>query len=191
MRRFQILLALLAASGLVFGQQFAPAAAAAASSSPEPQDQPGQPVARLSVINGEASVRRGDSGDWVAAALNAPLMAGDSISVAPGGSAELQLDYADFVRISGDSEIRISQLDNGRQPDSGIQRIGYLAGAARYPECIDPIRNQHTRGGGSSASLVRGSRGSSLRRRHHELRFAKAMPKSRPRAVPSKSMRAV
>jgi hypothetical protein len=82
---------------------------------PEPQDQPGQPVARLGVINGEASVRRGDSGDWVAAALNAPLMAGDSISVAPGGSVEMQLDYADFFRIGGDSEVRISQLDNGRQ----------------------------------------------------------------------------
>ena len=88
--------------------------------SPEPQDaavapdQPGQAVARLSVINGDASVRRGDSGEWVAAVLNAPLMAGDSVSVAPGGSAELQLDYADFVRIAGDSEIRISVLENGR-----------------------------------------------------------------------------
>lgn len=82
---------------------------------PEPPDQPGQPVARLGVINGEASVRRGDSGDWVAAALNAPLMAGDSISVAPGGSVEMQLDYANFLRIGGDSEVRISQLDNGRE----------------------------------------------------------------------------
>lgn len=82
---------------------------------PEPRDQPGQPVARLGVINGEASVRRGDSGEWVAAVLNAPLMMGDSISVAPGGSAELQLDYANFLRIGGDSEVRISQLDNGRQ----------------------------------------------------------------------------
>jgi hypothetical protein len=65
-------------------------------------------------MNGEVSVRRGDSGDWVAAALNAPLMAGDSVAVAPNGSAELQLDYADYVRIGSDSEIRISQLDNGR-----------------------------------------------------------------------------
>ncbi len=77
-------------------------------------DQPGQPVARLSVINGDASVRRGDSGDWVAAVLNAPLMAGDSISVGPGGTAELQLDNANFIRIAGDSEIRISALENGR-----------------------------------------------------------------------------
>ena len=33
---------------------------------------------------------------------------------APGGSAELQLDYANFVRIAGDTEIRISALENGR-----------------------------------------------------------------------------
>jgi hypothetical protein len=106
MRRFQILM-LLATSAILFGQQPEP-------DTPEPQDQPGQPVARLGVVNGDASVRRGDSGDWVAAVVNTPLMAGDSISVAPGGSAELQLDYANFVRLSGDSEIRISQLDNAR-----------------------------------------------------------------------------
>src|SRR5579863_5667923 len=109
MRHVQLPLALLASSAGLFGQQPEPPGP------PEPQDQPGQPVARLGVINGEASVRRGDSGDWVAAVLNAPLMAGDSLSVAPGGSAEFQLDYANFVRVGGDSEVRISQLDNGRQ----------------------------------------------------------------------------
>jgi hypothetical protein len=80
----------------------------------EPSDQPGQPVARLGVMNGDVSVRRGDSGEWIAAALNAPLLAGDSISVGPGGSAEMQLDFANFVRIGGDSEIRISELESGR-----------------------------------------------------------------------------
>ena len=81
---------------------------------PEPQDQPGAPVARLSVMNGDVSVRRGDSGDWVAAAMNAPLMAGDAILVGPGGRAEVQFDYGNFVRIAGDSELRISDLENGR-----------------------------------------------------------------------------
>jgi hypothetical protein len=59
------------------------------------------------------SVRRGDSGDWVAAAINAPLLAGDSVSVAANGRAEVQLDNANFIRIAGDSEIRISDLDPG------------------------------------------------------------------------------
>jgi hypothetical protein len=80
----------------------------------DPQDQPGQAVARLSVINGDVSVRRGDSGDWEAAVINAPLLAGDSVSVAPNGRAELQLDNGNFVRIAGDSEIRIGDLENGR-----------------------------------------------------------------------------
>ncbi len=107
-RRVHILLALLATAAVLCGQQYPP------QQPQDPPDQPGQPVARLGVINGQASVRRGDSGEWVAAILNAPLMAGDSISVGPGGSVEMQLDYADFVRIGGDSEVRISQLDDGR-----------------------------------------------------------------------------
>lgn len=113
-----ILSILLASSFVLFGQQPQPPYQAEAQGpgvATEPQDQPGQPVVRMGAINGEASVRRGDSGDWVAAALNAPLMVGDSVSVAPGGNAELQLDYANFVRLGGDSELRISQLDNGRQ----------------------------------------------------------------------------
>jgi FecR protein len=125
MRRLHILLTLLGSSAILvaqqyppppgFGQPQPPPAAGPDVAAPEPPDQPGPPVARLGVINGDASVRRGDSGDWVAAALNIPLMAGDSLSTAPGGSVEMQLDYANFLRVGGDSEIRISQLDNGRQ----------------------------------------------------------------------------
>ena len=79
-----------------------------------PVDEPGRPVVRISVLSGDASVRRGDSGDWVAAALNAPLMAGDSVSVPAGSAAELQFDNANFVRMAGDTELRISDLENGR-----------------------------------------------------------------------------
>src|SRR5580692_4641418 len=90
--RTQIVLLLLATSAVLLGQQYPPSQQQfpqqPGAQQAEPQDQPGQPVARLGVINGEASVRRGDSGEWVAAALNAPLMAGDSVSVAPNGSAE-------------------------------------------------------------------------------------------------------
>src|SRR5438128_2529334 len=42
---------------------------------PQPQGppEPGHGVARLSLVNGEVSVRRGDAGDWVAAVANAPV----------------------------------------------------------------------------------------------------------------------
>src|SRR5579872_6868198 len=37
----------------------------------------GRAVARISVLNGDVSVRRGDAGDVVAAGVNGPLMADD------------------------------------------------------------------------------------------------------------------
>jgi hypothetical protein len=49
----------------------------------------------------------------VALLLNVPLMTGDTVSVTPGATVELQLDSANFVRIAGDSEVRIAALDPG------------------------------------------------------------------------------
>src|SRR5579871_4329974 len=70
---------------------------------PEPDDQaaqqPGPAVARLSVINGDVNVLRGDSGNWVAAAMNAPVMAGDHVAAGQGSRAELQFDYSNLLRI--------------------------------------------------------------------------------------------
>src|SRR5258708_39061217 len=51
-------------------------------------------VARVSVIQGDVSVQRGDTGDWSAAALNQPLVAGDRISTGDRSKAELQLDHS-------------------------------------------------------------------------------------------------
>src|SRR5580704_12083007 len=51
-------------------------------------------VARISLIQGDVSTQRGDTGDWAAAALNQPLVAGDRISTGDNSKAELQLDHA-------------------------------------------------------------------------------------------------
>ena len=110
-------------------------------------DQPGQPVARLGVINGEASVRRGDSGEWVAAALNAPLMAGDSVSVGPNGSAELQLDSGNFVRHFRRNRNAHLRPRKRPQSDSDRQRIDHLSRPAGYQHAIG---DQHSGGCGAS-----------------------------------------
>src|SRR5579864_6965357 len=73
-----------------------------------PQVQPA--VARLSAIQGDVSVQRGDSGDWVAATVNTPLEAGDRVSTGNGGRAEVQLDYANVVRLDENSTIKITDL---------------------------------------------------------------------------------
>ena len=68
-------------------------------------------MARISVINGDVSVRRGDSGDVVAAALNAPLMANDTVLTGSSSRAEVQLDWANVVRVGPNSEVRFTGVD--------------------------------------------------------------------------------
>ncbi len=117
MTRLQLFLASLSLSG--FAAFVTPALAQGPAEQP-PAEEPGRAVARVSLMNGDASVRRGDSGEWVAATVNAPLLAEDSIHVAPGGYAEVQFDHSNYLRVAGDSEARISTLDNGR---FGVQVI--------------------------------------------------------------------
>ncbi|HLY20499.1 MAG TPA: FecR family protein [Bryobacteraceae bacterium] len=81
-----------------------------------PQDSgaPERGVARISIVSGEVSVRRGDSGDWVAAVVNAPLMVEDRVSTGTGSRAEVQFDSANLIRIGAHAEIRLAQLDPAR-----------------------------------------------------------------------------
>lgn len=77
-------------------------------------DGPGRGVARISLINGDVSVKRGDAGDWTAAAINAPLVVQDRIFTGPGSRAEVQFDHANMVRIGNDSEVRLPELEHRR-----------------------------------------------------------------------------
>lgn len=78
----------------------------------EEEDAPGRGVARISVINGEVSVKRGDSGDITAAAVNAPVMAQDQMQTGSGARAEIQLDSANIFRLGQLTEIHIADLEN-------------------------------------------------------------------------------
>src|ERR1700722_20831906 len=71
-------------------------------------------VARISVMDGQVSVRRGDAGEWVAGVINAPLMADDSIATAPNSRAEVQFDSADILRIGGNAQVHLTALENNR-----------------------------------------------------------------------------
>src|SRR5882672_499340 len=56
-------------------------------------------VARISLIHGDVSTQRGDSGDWGSATLNQPVVPGDRVSTNDKSRAEIQLDYANILRI--------------------------------------------------------------------------------------------
>jgi hypothetical protein len=67
-------------------------------------------VGRISVIRGNVSIQRGDSGDWIAATVNTPLESGDRISTGGDSRAEVQLDYANVVRLDQNSTVKITDL---------------------------------------------------------------------------------
>lgn len=79
----------------------------------DPDDQQ-RGVARVSVVNGDVSVQRGDSGDWVAATINAPLMTGDRIATGANSRAEVQFDGSNLLRLGGGVEVSITQLEYNR-----------------------------------------------------------------------------
>src|SRR6266550_6346596 len=62
-------------------------------------------VARISLINGDVNVRRGDSGDWVAGVINAPLMTGDRIATGPSSRAEIEFDASNVLRVGANAEV--------------------------------------------------------------------------------------
>jgi len=78
------------------------------------QSQPQRGVARLSIVNGDVSVQRGDSDTRSAGAVNAPLMAGDVVAAGQGGRAEIQFDAANMVRLDSNSEVRLAELTPSR-----------------------------------------------------------------------------
>src|ERR1700693_4588180 len=70
-------------------------------------------VARISLMNGDVSVRRGDSGDIVAANVNAPMLSGDSIQTGPASRSEVQFDFSNRVRLSALTEVHLGDLRAG------------------------------------------------------------------------------
>jgi FecR protein len=78
---------------------------------PNGQYEPGRAVARLSVASGDVSVRRGDSGELVAAAVNAPLMADDHVLTSANSRAEIEFDSSNVIRVGPNSDVHLAALD--------------------------------------------------------------------------------
>jgi hypothetical protein len=82
----------------------------AQNAAPDDGGAPDVGVARISLINGDVSVRRGDTGEVVAAEVNAPLVDRDHLITAAGSRAEVQFDYANMIRVGPSSDIRMGEL---------------------------------------------------------------------------------
>jgi hypothetical protein len=81
---------------------------------PSGGDAPQTDVARVSLIHGDVSMQRGDTGDWEVTSINAPLVRGDQVATGEKSRAEIQLDYADIVRLAARSQVKIADLTRTR-----------------------------------------------------------------------------
>jgi hypothetical protein len=107
----------------------------------DPEDVPGRGVARISLIDGDVSVKRGDTGDMTAAALNAPLMVEDRIFTGPNSRAELQFDHSNMIRIAANTEVRLAEVNQNRyiiQLARGLVTFRVLREQGAYVEVSTP-----------------------------------------------------
>src|SRR5215831_7668865 len=105
-----------------------------------------QGVARVSLIRGDVSTQRGDSGDWSAAALNQPVMTGDKVSTGEGARTELQLDYANTLRLGSNSKANIANLTQKNiqiQLGEGIASYSVSKDSQAEPEIDTPNVSIH------------------------------------------------
>jgi hypothetical protein len=122
-----------------------------ATSPPVPQDDSKPGIARISLMSGDVSLQRGDAGVWVAATPNAPVAPGDRISTGPASRTELQLDYANILRLSNQSEANIAGLDRTHiqvQIAQGLAFFSVFKGSEADAEIDTPNVAVHPHGEG-------------------------------------------
>ncbi len=105
-----------------------------------------QGVGRVSLTHGDVSTQRGDSGDWSAAVLNQPVMTGDKISTGNNARAELQLDFANILRLGANSKATISNFtksDIQIQLGQGIANFSVSKDSEAEPEIDTPNMAVH------------------------------------------------
>lgn len=100
-----------------------------------------QGVARVSQAEGEVSSQRGDNGQWVAVTVNTPISQDDRVSTGEKSRAELQLDFADILRMSDRSTARVAALNRTQiqlQVGQGLVTYNVLKGSEAHSEIDTP-----------------------------------------------------
>lgn len=117
--------------------------------------QPG--VARASYVHGNASSQRGDNSELVPLTINTPLEAGDRVSTASDGRAEVELDYGDQIRLSSDATAKIATLNRQNiqvQVGQGLVTYSVLPGSQAQVEIDTPNAAMHPDAEGDYRVLV-------------------------------------
>jgi hypothetical protein len=113
---------------------------------PQAPQAPQTAVARLSVIHGDVSTMRGDSGEWVAGTVNTPVVPGDKVATADRSRAEVQLDFANIMRLDQRTEAKVADLAQNKiqiQLSSGLVDFSIFKGTEADVEIDTPNMGVH------------------------------------------------
>jgi hypothetical protein len=102
---------------------------------------PAPNVARISLISGDVTTQRGDTGDWAVTTINAPLVIGDQVATGAKSRTEIQLDYANLLRLAARSQVKIADLTRTRiqvQVSQGYASYTMLKGSEAEVEIDTP-----------------------------------------------------
>ena len=66
---------------------------------------------RVNLVQGDVQVKIADTGEWVPASVNMPLVEGDQLWVPDGSRAALQLTGGDYVRLDEGTALQILRMD--------------------------------------------------------------------------------
>ncbi|HMD85219.1 MAG TPA: DUF6600 domain-containing protein [Terriglobia bacterium] len=113
---------------------------------PEAQPQAQTAVGRISVIHGDVTTMHGDGGQWVPATVNTPVVPGDSVATADRSRAEVQLDFANVMRLDQRTEAKVADLEQNKiqiQLASGLVDFSVLNGTQADAEIDTPNMGVH------------------------------------------------
>jgi hypothetical protein len=114
-------------------------------------------AARVSFIHGDVTTQRGDTGEWVAATLNTPVLAGDKLSTGTDSRAELQLDNANILRIADNSTANIASFSPTHiqlQVGKGLVTYDVLDGSQADVEIDTPNASIHPQMGAGTYRIT-------------------------------------
>ncbi len=108
-------------------------------------------VGRLSLVRGDVSTQRGDAPEWSPVTLNTPLSRGDQIATGNKSQTEVQLDFANVLRLSERSQVKIADLTRNHiqlQVSQGWTSFSILKGSEADVEIDSPNVAVHPLGPG-------------------------------------------
>ncbi len=126
---------------------------------PQPGQQPGGPqqgvqqpaqsdlaAGRISFIQGDVTTQRGDTGEWVAATINTPVVTGDKLATGSNSRVEVQFDNANILRMADSSTANIANFSPTRiqlQVGKGLVTYDVLDGSRADIEIDTPNGSIH------------------------------------------------